>query len=287
MDVLGNPVLIFSLLSLIIVLLGLSLFILRARMTLLENKLLESEVSVQSGLNQLHEVVSSSLEASESSTNKYLKILTGKIEGLRGDFSESVRESQMKVEESLSVSGKVLVDQLEGVSNNIATAQSKAHTKLNEVRSELINEVEKSALKQTDIIIGSMNETAVDSKKLVQESTGTILDLIELVRVSNVLTENRNLYDQGRLVLETESFVKIFDKCELTSIEDKETGQVTMNEYHDGKLSLSKTYRTDSLEYVGYYEGGVLKKMEDLTGPEGNNVTQYEYDEAGEVELVI
>ena len=338
MDVLGNPILTFSALSLIIILLGISLYTLRARMVLLENKLLESDESVQSGLNQLQEAITSSLEKSENGAEVLLKTLSGRIEASKKDVSDSVQESQRIVEgavskllnsseqkvtgllssisnnleittedvksnavytkaivertgqkilESVSDSGEVLVEQLQGASNIIVTAQGKALTELSEVHSDLVDKIEKSVLEQTNEVLSCLNETAIDTKEVVKESTNTLSDTIELVRVSNVLTENRNLYDQGRLVLETETFVKTFDRCELTAIEDKETGQVTRNEYKNGKLSMSKTYRTDSLEYVGYYEDGVLKKMEDLTGSEANGVTQYEYDEAGEIESVI
>ncbi len=338
MDVLGNPILTFSALSLIIILLGISLYMLRARMVQLENKLLESDESVQSGLNKLQEAITSSFQKSEGSAVDLLKALSGGIEASRKDVSDCVQESQRAVEESVSKllnsseqkvtdllslisnnleittagvksnavymkdiverteqkilegvsdSGKILIDQLQGAANSIATAQGKALTELNEVHSDIVGKIEKSVLEQTNEVLSCLNETAIDTKELVKESTDSLSDTIELVRVSNVLTENRNLYDQGRLVLETETFVKTFDRCELTAIEDKETGQVTRNEYQNGKLSMSKTYRTDSLEYVGYYEDGVLKKMEDLTGSEANGVTQYEYDEAGEVESVI
>ncbi len=338
MDVLGNPILTFSALSLIIILLGISLYMLRAKMVLLENKLLESDESVKSGLNQVQEAITSSLNKSENSAEGLLKAISGKIEASRKDVNDCVQESQRAIEESVSKllnsseqkvidllssisnnleittedikkntlytkaivertgqkvlesvsdSGKVLIDQLQGVSNSVITAQGKALTELNEVHSDLIGKIETSVLEQTNEVLSYLNKTAIDTKELVKESTNTLSEKIELVRVSNILTENRNLYDQGRLVLETEAFIKTFDRCELTAIEDKDTGQVTRNEYQNGKLKMSKTYRTDSLEYVGYYEDGVLKKMEDLTGSEANGVTQYEYDEAGEVESVI
>ncbi|MEY8201211.1 MAG: hypothetical protein RPS47_18390 [Colwellia sp.] len=338
MDALGNPALIFSALSLTIILLGISLHILRARMTLLENKLLESNESVKIRLNELQETTISSFDKSNKIKEKLLRTLSGEIEASRMSVSDCVQRSQRAVEESESKllnssehkftdlvslmsnntevttkniknniiytkaiieraghgilegvadSGKALIEQLQSASNSISTKQEKALTELNEYHSGLTCEIEKSGLEKTNKILNCLNEAASNTENLVKESANTLSDTIELVRVSNVLTENRNLYDQGRLVLETETFVKTFDRCELTAIEDKETGQVTRNEYKNGKLSMSKTYRTDSLEYVGYYEDGVLKKMEDLTGSEANGVTQYEYDEAGEVESVI
>jgi hypothetical protein len=342
MDVLENPILTFSALSLIILLLGISLYMLRARLLLLEQKISESDENVLVGFSEIQDVIASSFsksesagknnieeilksiskrveastkdiigcvheaqEAIESSVSKSLEsseqIVTGLISAVSdnvGAVAENVKNNAVytkgvvertgvKVSEEISNSGKELIDQLQSTSKSITTSQSKALAELNAVHSDVISKIEKSVHEQTNEVLSCLNETAGDTKELVKESIDTLSDTIELVRVSNVLTENRNLYDQGRLVLETETFVKIFDSCQLTQIEDKETGQVTKNEYQNGKISTSKTYRTDSLEYVGHYQDGVLKKMEDLTGPEGSNVTQYEYDEAGEVESVI
>lgn len=342
MDVLGNPILTFSALSLIIILLGISFLMLRARMILLERQVLEMDETVLNELSELQGVIESSFSKSGSesrkNTEELLKGILEKVEASKKDVAGCVQESQkvtdssvskllglneqkvtglisaisdnvgavaenvknnavytkgvvertgMKVSEEISNSGKELIDQLQSTSKNITTAQSKALAELNAVHSDVISKIEKSVHEQTNEVLSCLNETASDTKELVKESTDALSDTIELVRVSNVLTENRNLYDQGRLVLETEAFVKTFDSCQLTQIEDKETGQVTKNEFQNGKISTSKTYRTDSLEYVGHYEDGILKKMEDLTGPEGSNITQYEYDEAGEVESVI
>ncbi|MFT6449254.1 MAG: hypothetical protein ACJAW8_001615 [Oleispira sp.] len=342
MDVLGNPILTFSALSLIIILLGISFLMLRARMILLERQVLEMDETVLNELSELQGVIESSFSKSGSesrkNTEELLKGILEKVEASKKDVVGCVQESQkvtdssvskllglneqkvtglisaisdnvgavaenvknnavytkgvvertgMKVSEEISNSGKELIDQLQSTSKNITTAQSKALAELNAVHSDVISKIEKSVHEQTNEVLSCLNETASDTKELVKESTDALSDTIELVRVSNVLTENRNLYDQGRLVLETEAFVKTFDSCQLTQIEDKETGQVTKNEFQNGKISTSKTYRTDSLEYVGHYEDGILKKMEDLTGPEGSNITQYEYDEAGEVESVI
>ncbi len=102
MDVLGNPILTFSALSLIIILLGISLYMLRSRMVLLENRLLKSDESVQGGLNQLQEAITSSFEKSENSAEELLKALSGRIEASRKDVSDCVQESQRVIENSVS-----------------------------------------------------------------------------------------------------------------------------------------------------------------------------------------
>jgi hypothetical protein len=342
MDVIENPILTFSALSLIIILLGTSLYMLRARMILLENKLIQSDEINQTGLDQLEGIMVSSFEQSEgnrrNSIEELLKALSEKIEistkGISGCVQESqtsiensvsqliqaneqkvtglissvsdsvgtvaetvknnavytkgvVERSGLKVSEEISDSGKMLAEKISDVAKRVSAVEDKGLSELKAAKTELVVKIESSTKEQTHKLINNSNDAADSTKELIKDSTDSLTDSLELVRVSNVLTENRNLYDQGRLVLETEAFVKTFDSCQLTQIEDKETGQVTKNEFQNGKISTSKTYRTDSLEYVGHYQDGVLKKMEDLTGPEGNNVTQYEYDEAGEVESVI
>jgi len=338
MDVIGNPILTFSALSLIIILLGISLYMLRARMILLERKLTASNESNQTGLDKLEKIIVYSFEQSESdrrnSIEELLKALSERIEISNKGVNGCVQESQisvenlvsqliqvneqkltelissvaenvgtvtesiknntvftegalerngLKVSEEISDSEKVLVEKINDVANRVAAAEDRGVSELRAAKSDLVEKIDSSTNEQTHKLINDSNVAADSTKELIQNSTGSLFDSLELVRVSNLLNENRNLYDQGRLVLETEAFVKTFDSCQLTQIEDKETGQVTKNEYQDGKISTSKTYRTDSLEYVGHYQDGVLKTMEDLTGPEGSNVTQYEYDETGEI----
>jgi hypothetical protein len=342
MDVIASPILTFSALSLIIILLGTSLYMLRARMVLLENKIIELDEVLQSGLTQVQELIVSSFVKSEelgqSSVEILLKGISEKIEVSQKDVSNNVKKSQNDTESSISIllqvneqkvtglvsslsdsvetvtenvknnaiytkgivertgqkvlgdisdSRKVLVEQINNVIKRVSAVEDKGLSELKAAKTDLVGKIDNSTLKQTYEIINCLNKAMDNTKELIEDSTDTLSDKFELVRVSNVLTENRNIYDQGRLVLETESFVKTFDSCQLTQIEDKETGQVTKNEYQNGKISTSKTYRTDSLEYIGHYEDGILKKMEDRTGPEGSDVTKYEYDEAGEVESVI
>lgn len=342
MDVIASPLLTFSALSLIIVMLGVSLYMLKARMVLLENKLIESSGINQTKFERLEEIISSSFDESESKSQKridqLLKTLSDRIEISAKDIGNSVQTSQALIEDSISKliqeneqkmaesvsavgesvaavaenvknnaiytrgvvdrsglkitgeisdSAKALVETINEATKKLAAEGEERLGELKAVKAEIVGKIENSSKEQTLEILNKSNDVADGTKELIIGSADGVIDALELVRVSNVLTENRNLYDQGRLVLETETFVKIFDSCQLTQIEDKETGQVTKNEYQNGKISTSKTYRTDSLEYVGHYQDGVLKKMEDLTGPEGSNVTQYEYDEAGEVESVI
>ncbi len=342
MDVIENPILTFSALSLMIILLGTSLYMLRARMVLLEKKLIQSDEINQIGFDQLEEIIASSFEQSEgnrrNSIEELLKALSEKVEISTKDISGCIQKSQtsiedsvsqlihaneqiitglissvsddvrtvaesfknnavytkgiversgLKVSEEISDSGKLLVEKINDVAEIIFAAEKKGLSELKAAKTDLVVKIESSTQEQTYKLINDASDVADSIKELIKDSADSLTSSLELVRVSNLMTENRNLYDQGRLVLETETFVKIFDSCQLTQIEDKETGQVTKNEYQNGKISTSKTYRTDSLEYVGHYQDGVLKKMEDLTGPEGSDVTQYEYDEAGEVESVI
>ena len=143
--------------------------------------------------------------------------------------------------------------------------------------------------KTTDIQTGKINELVNSAQQeiydYVQGSEDRLADVISLMRVSNSIFENKNLYDSGHLVIEDSSFLKIFDSCQLTRLEDKLTGQVTKNEYRDGALFRSETYRDDRLEYVGHYQDGRLASMEDLTGPDVGK-TVYEYDESGEIESI-
>lgn len=341
MEILENPILIFLALGLIIILLVSNLYLLKAKILLLENRTLGLEGLVQNKFHELKETITISFTKAEQSalnnSTAVIKDTFEKIETSQQEINNCVANTYKEIEESLlkllesqnkkaidssslihskiEVSNKALKDSIadieeliEGVGKNtlkgisdfdevlseclesivksISVSEEKGRDELIEVKSYIAQKLESEVLSQIQRIIGRVDTNAENTKALIKESLDDVSREVQSIRVSNILTENRNLYNQGRLVLETDSFIKTFDNCQLNEIVDKETGQITKNEYKKGELVVSKTYRTDTLEYIGYYENGVLQKMEDRSVAEGGIVTSYTYDEAGEVESV-
>lgn len=315
MEVLATPVVTVSALSLIVILLIFGFFIMRARTLRLERQMLDMQKVLVDSLTKasddsrsatealtqqaLNEILESRQEVSKFVGNT-IKNLEASLSGLiqaselksienikdnATDIKSTVEQLEVAISKDLASSKSSISERFDQMERNISESESSTLSRLDAAKQETLDNLEQASKNQIQRIVASITESNDRSRDDLRESEKRLSGVIDRLRVSNISTENKNLYGQGRLVIETDSFVKTFDCCQLSQLEDKETGLVTKNEYKNGSLIASKTYRTDRLEYIGHYEDGVLLEMEDHTESEGI-VTKYEYNEAGEIESI-
>lgn len=127
-----------------------------------------------------------------------------------------------------------------------------------------------------------MEESHSELAALLEDRAVELAGMISASIVANRLQDEKNNYSNKNIVIESGELVKYFSGCELTSMTDHSTGQETRLEYEDGMHVRSQTFEHGRLKYVMHYEDETLQQIDEF-GPEGEQIAEYHYDEAGEV----
>lgn len=230
--------------------------------------------------------ITAKLEASLSGVTSFLESLKASIV----DLAIKNDDAKQKMYKGLV---DALTNKTDEILSSFLEARSEAFTNSRKLEEQLENVIvqftnvvsleNKKTAKSLDELKEQVLEIDSELDKNLNRYSSSIFGLIQTLRVANTIQNARNQYENGRIVIEDSSFLKIFDGCMLTEIQDKLTGQSTISQYKNGVIEASRTYHNGMLKYVSSYESGNLKYMDEISDS-GKVIAKYTYDEAGEVE---
>tara|TARA_B100000700_G_C15051492_1_gene860521 strand:+ start:190 stop:978 length:789 start_codon:yes stop_codon:yes gene_type:complete len=128
---------------------------------------------------------------------------------------------------------------------------------------------------------------AAYSFKSKQENLANIeqlTNLIQTLRLNNLVELTNEVARHQDLKIENEEFVKRLGDCKVTRIEDKYSGQITQIYYENNIKRSSDTFAGDSLKYQMFYNASGQPERGLEFNSEGQTIFEYLYDETGEVE---
>lgn len=250
------------------------------------NLVQETQIELKNLSHANEQKITDRLEANLSEVTSFL-------ESLKTNLVELAIKNDDANQKAYKGLGEALTNKTSEIARNLSEIRSETHANSRKIEEQL----ESGIVKFTNLTSSDHKKTAkslddlnaqvlrLDSEidKNLDRYSSSIFGLIQTLRVANTIQNSRNQYENGRIVIEDSSFLKIFDGCMLTEIQDKLTGQSTISQYKNGVIEASRTYHNGMLKYVSTYESGNLKYMDEISDS-GKIIAKYTYDEAGEVE---
>jgi hypothetical protein len=201
--------------------------------------------------------------------------LTEKIEQQFKNLLEDNKNIKTSINKQLNINASNINEKLDSVLTKVAADSVLTSEKIQLAQSNLTAAIYDLSKEQNKIAFVN-NQKQLASFEL-------LTNLVQSVRIDNIIELTNELGKHNELTVETEDFVKQLGDCKVLKIKDKYTDQVTQVYYDNGIKRSTDTFAGDDLKYQMFFDdaGKAVRGIE--LNEQGNITFEYLYDEAGEV----
>lgn len=252
------------------------IFLLKNKVTLLENDLKkQSESNSNSLANALKTIEEKLINKVAELNQQTVKNNTQQI-----NLVEELSKSTIQQNDSLQSIVKATGDNIEkGIQVLAKGSNEYLQETLEAIKSLITSKIEALEKEQTTVSFKNKQDNLSNIEQLTS--------LINSLRINNLVELTNELAKHQELAVETDEFIKKLGDCKILKLEDKHSGQVTQIYYDDGIKRSSDTFAGDVLKYQMFYNAsGKAEKGLELD-TKGNVIFEYIYDDAGEINKKI
>ena len=232
-------------------------------------------------------------QQNESDTQK----LASELNNVKSELNSSIEVNNLNIKQWLDSINKAQNDNVINLKSSLFTAlEESSSTQLKTVNNivtdikvkfdEVRNAIEKSEM-TLDVHINKLGEdqkvNAFTSKQQQLANVEQLSNLVQTLRIENIIDITNELSKHTELKVETTDFIKYLGDCKVLKIVDTHSGQITKVSYEDGIKKSTDTFADEKLKYQMFYDetGKAQRGIE--FDKDGNATFEYVYDDAGEI----